>query len=61
METSTAAITLSDKVKELEPIIRQHADEAEKIRRLPQPVVEAMIESGLFGIWKFTVAWKPIL
>ena len=35
----------------LEPIIRQHADEAESNRRLSQAVVHAMAEAGLFRMW----------
>ncbi len=42
---------LLDAVRTLEPLIRQHADEAEQHRRLPQPVVTALAEAGLFRMY----------
>ena len=41
-----------EKLSDLAPLFRQYADEAENQRRLPQPVVDAMIDAGLFRIWK---------
>ena len=34
----------------LEPLIRQHADEAERIRHLPRPVAEAFAQHGLYRL-----------
>jgi len=42
---------LLDAVHTLEPLIRAHADEAEQHRRLPQPVVTALAEAGLFRMY----------
>lgn len=39
---------LIESVTELEPLIREHAREAEQHRRLSSPVVEAMREAGFF-------------
>jgi indole-3-acetate monooxygenase len=46
-----ASEKLLNAVRALEPIIRQHADEAELNRRLSQPVVQAMASAGLFRTW----------
>jgi alkylation response protein AidB-like acyl-CoA dehydrogenase len=43
--------TLLDRVRALEPIIRQHAEAAERERRLARPVLEAMREAGLFRMF----------
>src|SRR5262249_44303941 len=40
--------TLLSAVRALEPLIRQHADEAESNRRLSTPVVRALVEAGIF-------------
>jgi hypothetical protein len=40
--------TLLSAVHRLEPLIRESADEAERNRRLSQPVVTALAEAGLF-------------
>ncbi len=37
-----------EKVEEIAPIIREHAEEAEKERRLSRPVVEAMLQAGFY-------------
>jgi alkylation response protein AidB-like acyl-CoA dehydrogenase len=42
---------LLDAVRALEPLIRAQADEAEQQRRLPQPVVTALAEAGLFRMY----------
>ncbi len=42
---------LLQKVKELEPLIREHAAEAEANHRLPKVTVEAIRKAGLFRIW----------
>jgi len=44
----TTVDALLEKVKEISPIIREHAQEAEKARRLSRPVVEAMLKAGLY-------------
>ena len=48
MTGQDASETLLDTVSMLEPLIRQHADEAERNRRLSLPVVRALTEAGLF-------------
>ena len=42
---------LLNAVRRLEPLIREHAEEAEKQRRLSQPVVTALAEAGLFRLY----------
>ena len=39
-------------VRELEPLIRQYAPEAERERRLSDPVSEATREAGLYRLWR---------
>ena len=39
-------------VKSIEPILRKYSEESEELRHLPQPVVDAMINAGLFRIFK---------
>jgi alkylation response protein AidB-like acyl-CoA dehydrogenase len=39
---------LLDKVKDMAPILRRHAAEAEQARRLSRPVVDAMRQAGLY-------------
>ena len=51
MTGEEATEDLLDVARALEPIIRQHADEAESNRRLSQPVVHAMARAGLFRMW----------
>ena len=48
MTTQEASATLLKAVDTLEPLIRQHADEAERHRRLALPVVRALTDAGLF-------------
>jgi alkylation response protein AidB-like acyl-CoA dehydrogenase len=38
-------------VRRLEPLIREHADEAERNRRLSQPVVTALAEAGILRMY----------
>ena len=42
---------LLDRVREIAPIIREHAASAERERRLARPVVDAMVKTGLFRLW----------
>lgn len=39
-------------VREIEPVIRAHAPDAERERRLPEPVVDAMRDAGLHRLWR---------
>ena len=49
--TEEATEDLLNVVRALEPIIRKHADEAERNHRLSQPVVDALARAGLFRMW----------
>jgi alkylation response protein AidB-like acyl-CoA dehydrogenase len=42
---------LLNTVRTLEPLIREYADEAERNRRLSQPVVTALAEAGFFRLY----------
>jgi alkylation response protein AidB-like acyl-CoA dehydrogenase len=42
--------SLLDKVNEIAPLIRDHAEEAEQARRLSRPVVEAMRKAGFYNL-----------
>ena len=42
---------LLNTVRTLEPLIREHANEAEQARHLPQPVVTALAEAGIFRMY----------
>ncbi len=46
MPKTTTSPQIFEKLNDLAPLFRQYADEAEKQRRLPQAVVNAMIEAG---------------
>src|SRR5215469_15698636 len=49
----TASVSsLLDAVHQIEPIIRAHASEAEQERRLPDAVMNAMREHGLYALWR---------
>ena len=43
-------IDARDRVRELEPLIREHADAAEQQRFLPNAVADAMAHAGLYRI-----------
>jgi alkylation response protein AidB-like acyl-CoA dehydrogenase len=45
---------LLDRVRALEPVIREHAPAAERERRLPAAVVNAMRNDGLHRLWRPT-------
>jgi alkylation response protein AidB-like acyl-CoA dehydrogenase len=49
MRTNTNA-DLFDAVQRIAPVIQQHADEAEAQRRLSRPVVDAMLQAGLYSM-----------
>ena len=48
----SATDTLLNAVREIEPILRQHAATAERDRRLATPVAKAMQEAGLYRLWR---------
>jgi indole-3-acetate monooxygenase len=51
MSGEITAESLLEKVKEIAPLIRKHAEEAERNRRLSRPVVDAMLAAGLYGMF----------
>jgi len=51
MEAPVSVDSLLDRVREIAPIIREHAASAEQERRLARPVVDAMVKAGLFRLW----------
>jgi len=52
MEPTADAEHLIAAVREIEPVIRRHAPEAEQQRRLADPVVCALRDAGLFQVWR---------
>jgi indole-3-acetate monooxygenase len=48
MTAHDASTTLLEAVETLEPLIRHHADDAERHRRLALPVVRALTDAGIF-------------
>src|SRR2546426_10536383 len=50
MATNITVDPIFARVKEIAPIIRQHAAEAEEKRRLSRPVVDAMLKAGLYSM-----------
>jgi alkylation response protein AidB-like acyl-CoA dehydrogenase len=44
--------SLLEVVHEIEPVIRAHAADAERERRLPNPVADAMRAGGLYKLWR---------
>jgi alkylation response protein AidB-like acyl-CoA dehydrogenase len=40
-----------ERARSLAPLVAQYCDEAEQLRHLPRPLVEAMRERGLFCFW----------
>jgi alkylation response protein AidB-like acyl-CoA dehydrogenase len=49
---SASLSSLLDAVHQIEPLIRTHAAEAERERRLPDAVAEAMRDCGLYRLWR---------
>jgi len=39
---------LLDAARRLQPLIREHAEAAERARRIPRPVIDAVLDAGLF-------------
>ena len=52
MRTETIQTDILAEIKKIEPVIRRHSFEAEKNRRLSEPVLKALKESKMFRIWK---------
>src|SRR5262245_29874738 len=50
MATNVTVDALLDRVKDIAPILRAHAAEAEEERRLSRPVVDAMLQAGLYSM-----------
>jgi len=50
--TATATATLLDAVRAIEPTIRRYAPEAERERKMAAPVAEALIQAGLYRLWR---------
>jgi alkylation response protein AidB-like acyl-CoA dehydrogenase len=50
MATNVTLDALLDRVKDIAPIIRAHAAEAEAQRRLSRPVVDAMLQAGPYSM-----------
>jgi alkylation response protein AidB-like acyl-CoA dehydrogenase len=50
MATHVTADALLDRVKDMAPMLRAHAAEAEEQRRLSRPVVDAMRQAGLYNM-----------
>src|SRR5215467_10076601 len=50
METTVTVDALLNRVKDIAPIIRAYAPEAEEQRRLSRPVVDAMLQAGLYSM-----------
>jgi alkylation response protein AidB-like acyl-CoA dehydrogenase len=49
--TAAASTHFVDVARALTPQIRAAADEIERMRRLPLPLVEAIAQAGLFRLW----------
>ena len=54
LDTAASVSSLHDAVHEIEPVIRAHAEDAERERRLPDAVAEAMRACGLYRLWRPT-------
>jgi len=50
MATNVTMDSLLGRVKDIAPIIREHAAEAEEKRRLSRPVIDAMLQAGLYSM-----------
>ncbi len=54
LNTAASVSSLHDAVHEIEPVIRAHAEDAERERRLPDAVADAMRACGLYRLWRPT-------
>lgn len=50
MAMNSTMHTLLNRVKDIAPILRRHTAEAESQRRLARPMVEAMLQAGLYSM-----------
>src|SRR5262245_14020417 len=50
MTAQAVVDSLLEKARQIGPIIREYAAEAEQQRHLSRPVVDAMLEAGLYGM-----------
>jgi alkylation response protein AidB-like acyl-CoA dehydrogenase len=48
----TSANELLDVVRDLEPLIREHAAEGERQRRSPAPLARALVDAGMFRLFR---------
>jgi alkylation response protein AidB-like acyl-CoA dehydrogenase len=52
LDASPPVSSLLDTVHQIEPVLRAHAEDAERERRLPDAVVDAMRARGLYRLWR---------
>jgi alkylation response protein AidB-like acyl-CoA dehydrogenase len=50
-DTTTTTPELLERARSIEPLLNEYADEGDKSGRLPDPVVDALHESRIFGMW----------
>ena len=50
LSAATSTTSLIDAARALSPMIQVYTEEAERLRRIPGPVIEAMMAAGLFGL-----------
>ena len=50
-ETTTTTPDLLDEAQRLEALIDEHAAEGDERGRLSDPVVDALHDAGIFGMW----------
>src|SRR5881396_3906122 len=51
MAKTANTLSLLEKVRQIAPVIREHAAGNERDRQLAKPVVDAMLAAGLFRMW----------
>jgi indole-3-acetate monooxygenase len=51
MTETTTTPDLLERARTIEPLLREYADEGDKTGKLADPVVDALHENGLFGMW----------